>query len=244
VSLRSDPKSVALRRRAEWRRFIDFIDLHSDESWIFRGQSAVGLSLRPKIGRPAPGRSYELATERQLFSLFKAQAVSILDVRGLTDWEMLAIAQHHGLPTRLLDWTSNPLIAAFFAVRHPVAGSRKQTDAEIIAVSKSVILPAPGEGAAGPFDVSEVVLVQPPSLVNRISAQRGLFTAHPRPDEPWMPPAATDREDHAFVIAADVKAHFLRKLFALGVDDATVMGGLDGLCATLAWRMASRVGMD
>jgi len=244
VSARRDPKSVALHRRAEWRRFIDFIDQHSEENWIFRGHGLVGWDLVPRIGRALPGKSFALETERQLFSLFKAQAVSQFDVRLLTDWEMLAVAQHHGLPTRLLDWSTNPFIAAFFAARYPTPKTGSRRDAEVIAVSRSDMPAAPVLGAPGPFEIETVVLVRPPSLVNRISAQRGLFTAHPHPSRPWEPFSFIPRDGHAFIIKADVKAHFLRKLFAVGVDDATVLGGLDGLCATLAWRLSSGAGLD
>jgi len=85
---------------------------------IFRGQSYDGYPLRPSIQR-FPAKDHEiLHTEKNLFNSFKKQALPYLGAKPDNDWDWLAIAQHHGLPTRLLDWTSNPLAALWF-VRIP-----------------------------------------------------------------------------------------------------------------------------
>ena len=84
----------------------------------FRGVTNKGYELVPSLGRPP----FELGQERALINVFKQNAVQFLDQRPPNQWEWLFLARHHGVPTRLLDWTESPLVGLYFAV-HTIDGS-------------------------------------------------------------------------------------------------------------------------
>ena len=107
------PTTFRNRRLRKWREFQQWIDQHSDSRWIFRGLGDPKFTLLPSVGRKTP---YRLMQERAIFSIFEKRASEFSDTTSWEPLDFLSVAQHHGLPTRLLDWTTNPLVAAYFAV--------------------------------------------------------------------------------------------------------------------------------
>src|SRR5262245_57840031 len=122
---------------------------------IFRGVSSELYQPIPSVGRcPLIKGEKRANTERRLFKKFKERSLPYLKFVPRDDWEWLAVAQHSGVPTRLLDWTSNPLVAAYFAVERDVTSS----SAIYVCAVKPVLDKAKNPD---PFAISEVTRVIP-----------------------------------------------------------------------------------
>jgi hypothetical protein len=160
--------------KAKWIEFLEWIGNHSSRTY-FRGESNNNYLLKPKVGRSR----YALEDEINMFEHFKRR--SNMFVKANNDFEWLALAQHHGLPTRLLDWTSNPLVACFFAIN-----SKSENTARIYCLDNCENDYVNLEKESSPFSVERIKLLHPPIVTNRIELQKGLFSIHPMPDKPIL----------------------------------------------------------
>ncbi|PYV22902.1 MAG: hypothetical protein DMG24_15460 [Acidobacteria bacterium] len=82
--------------------------------FIFRGQRTE-QPLRPRLARIAR-KGKLLNLEKLIFEEFRRTSRALAEIDPKADWDILSLAQHHGLPTRLLDWTYSALAAIWFAV--------------------------------------------------------------------------------------------------------------------------------
>ncbi len=192
-----------------WKELAEKVELYAGSQWIFRGVPAETFDLVPKIARPGIRKSrdggahlpYCLDEEKKTFGEFQRIARPHFTHEPKNDLERLAIAQHHGLPTRLLDWTESLLVAAFFALE--AAGVRRNPPA-IYAIRDLPVRRAHED----PFDKdADIAIYRPPHISPRIPAQRSLFTVHPRPDEPPLAPPRVDM----FILPRAMSRSMLKK---------------------------------
>lgn len=202
----------------------EYDDVSSSQA-IFRGVKSSEYKLLPRLGRLQSFTNPKMdeTDERVMLDLFKKQAAPYLDERPDNDWEWMAIAQHHGIPTRLLDWTRNPLIAAFFALEEEFDGD------SAIHVFKGK-LPAHNPVSDKPFAFKNVMTVLPPVITRTITAQSSLYTIHPNPHEPF-------ESEHLdkLVVPKKSRIDFKKDLYKVGIHKASVYPGLTGLASHIRW---------
>lgn len=197
----------------------DGFTFHSDVPLIYRGMENAEWELKPTVGRL---ENYSPRLEREMLTLFKTGARPYLDKEPSNDWEWIAMAQHHGLPTRLLDWTANPLVATYFAVER-----NSGTDRVIYAVPVPSVL---NIASYTPFEYDKQDYVFLPEHVSpRIVAQGGYFTIHRKPNvafNEWFRKIVVPDS-----LAVEIKLHLTR----YGVNRASLFPGLDGLAINITW---------
>lgn len=100
------------------------------ELW-FRGQSKREYQLLPGLYRK-DNRQFNY-DEDSLFECFKAHGLPFTSGSVSSEWDWYFLAQHHGLVTRLLDWTTNLLAAVYFAIRYSMETTNRRAYDEAVA---------------------------------------------------------------------------------------------------------------
>lgn len=239
-------------------RLIEALVADPKDPYWFRGVGEEPYPLLPSLYRHPSVTVPDdlLKLEQQLVNRFCERSVPYQAQHLSSSWESVFLMQHYGIPTRLLDWTENPMVALFFAL----------TTTKRDMVSGTVIAPAAvwalsprlwNERAfshvtykGGPLSVSDQLLKTytplsgdtPPALPAaiygihnspRIVAQRGVFTIFgsrvSSMQDIFAADPFSDRAMVKYVIPQGVADAILQKLYSTGFTEAVMFPGLDGL---------------
>ena len=238
-----------------------FDDTWNDElglfrsSFAYRGCSDAAAELTSSLVRLGG----DAALERQLMRAYRKYAAADAVPRD-TPWDWLALGQHHGLPTRLLDWTYSPYVALHFATQRldrydrdgavwcldyprahellPEELRRVLADeganvftTELLAEAAPALRDLERHEQGEPF----VLFVEPPSLDARIVNQYALFSVVSRAEErlgDWV--AAHPELARRVVVPAELKWEVRDKLDQANVTERVLFPSLDGVSRWLA----------
>ena len=225
--------------------------------YAFRGASSADHTLASSLVRLATGRADIRRLELALLRNFRKYAHGEV-ARQDSIWDWLALGQHRGLPTRLLDWTYSPLVALHFATDDPTTFKHDGTVWCVDFVEANNRLPSRlrrilDEEASDTFTVemlSEfatlrefdalrrepfVVFMEPPAVDRRILNQFALFSLMSSPSarlDEWL-------ERHPELcrkvrIPAKLKWEIRDNLDQANINERVLFPGLDGLSRWLA----------
>ena len=206
------------------------------EHMIYRGQGG-DYPLLPGVARKAP--TFDL-TNKEIFALAELRRLRADDILiPADDWGLTTYAQHFGMPTRLLDWSHNPLVSIWFAIQ---SASREKSDTAHVYLLRCVpqiVLGNPSSKKV--HEIEQVWVIDPPFNNDRIRAQAGCFTVHPYTNRSNKylavdEDALCSKNLLLLTIPESAFARMNSELDALGVNANRIYADFAGLCNYVAWR--------
>ena len=226
----------------------------------FRGQSNAGWSLKPWLYRG----EFNPDLEREMLRDFRAHAASYFDLHTKTDMDWLFLAQHHGIPTRIIDWTENALVGLYFSccdldlnadgvvwALNAWELNKTSNNVQAIPDTSQSFLHEYVVSISGDFSIisREIkgylpVAVRPSYRFNRQNAQSGVFTVHGR-EKAGINAIPFIRKNRSSclikcVIPNERKALLLKELYAVGIHKGFLFQSIDGIAESIKYRYSNK----
>jgi len=228
-------KDIYIEEFVDLPQFLSFLANPKKSGQIlYRGQSS-DKPLLPKIARADPIKDTTVL-EKMMLEELRRRGDVFLGANLIDDWDLMVHAQHFGMATRLLDWTSNPLVALWFSCQF--AKSNQDSFVYVFNVEDEFLLNRAMD--PDPFTRTATRVFKPKLNNSRIIAQNGWFTAHKRSQKIGRFIALENIKDLKKSIIKISVPHTLHPLILiqldiLGINYQTMFPDMEGLCKHINW---------
>lgn len=241
-------ETTTIQSLSEYIDYINNLEHQHIAQWLYRGHSDEAYCLVPSLYRIEKEKMFADYDNKEnyLMEQFKIEARPFLTFEPKNEDEWLAIAQHHGLPTRLLDWSMNPLIALYFAVKDH--DNKKNANVWLFGIFSTNNCWEESNWIDRKVHIHDIanqnrIILFPPYIDKRIINQSGCFTKHYLEKNNSVKPLNEMDKYTVFgkfdkvTIKKDSKKKILNELYYFGIHEGLVYPGLDGIAKRLKFEL-------